>query len=74
MNLQAEKLNVLQHIINSEDVNLIRDIKALISHKDMDWFENLTKYQQNDVEEGIKQLDAGDHFSHDEAKRKFGYK
>jgi hypothetical protein len=74
MNIQAEKLNVLQHIINSDDVNLIKDIKSLINNKDMDWFDGLSKNQQNDVTEGLNQLDSGNFFSHEEAKNRFGYK
>jgi predicted transcriptional regulator len=65
---------VLQHIINSDDVNLIKDIKSLINNKDMDWFDGLSKNQQNDVTEGLNQLDSGNFFSHEEAKNRFGYK
>jgi len=39
MNIQAEKLNVLQQIINTDDVGLIKDIKALINNRDLDWFD-----------------------------------
>ena len=74
MNIQAEKLNVLQQIINSDDVNFIKDIKSLISSRDIDWFDGLIKTQQNDVSEGIRQLDRGNVFSHEEAKNRFGYK
>jgi hypothetical protein len=74
MNIQAEKLNVLQQIINSDDVNLIKDIKSLINTRDMDWFDGLSKSQQNDVSEGLSQLDSGNFFSHEEAKKRFGYK
>jgi hypothetical protein len=74
MNIQAEKLNVLQQIINSDDVNLIKDIKSLISSREMDWFDGLSKSQQNDVAEGLSQLDKGDFFSHEEAKKRFGHK
>ncbi|MCX2485751.1 hypothetical protein [Pedobacter sp. MR2016-24] len=74
MNIQAEKLNVLQQIINSNDVNLIKDIKSLINSRDMDWFDGLSKGQQNDVTEGLNQLDNGNFFSHEEAKKRFGYK
>jgi len=74
MNIQAEKLNVLQQIINSDDVNLIKDIKSLINNRDMDWFDGLSKSQQNDVSEGLSQLDSGNSFSHEEAKKRFGYK
>ncbi len=73
MNIQAEKLNVLQQIINSDDVSLIKDIKSLISNRDIDWFDGLSKSQQNDVSEGIRQLDNGNVFTHEQAKSKFGY-
>jgi hypothetical protein len=74
MNIQAEKLAVLQQIINSDDVNLIKDIKSLINNRDMDWFDGLSKSQRNDVTEGLNQLDNGTFFSHEEAKKRFGYK
>jgi len=74
MNIQAEKLNVLQQIINTDDVSLIKDIKALIDNRDLDWFDGLSKKQQADVEEGLAQLDNGKSFSHEEAKKRFGFK
>jgi hypothetical protein len=74
MNIQAEKLNVLQQIISTDDLGLIKDIKALINNRDLDWFDGLSKSQQTDVEEGLKQLDNGHSFSHDEAKKRFGVK
>ncbi|WP_342332534.1 hypothetical protein [Pedobacter sp. FW305-3-2-15-E-R2A2] len=74
MNIQAEKLGILQQIINSDDANLIKDIKSLISSRDMDWFDGLSKTKKSDVTEGIAQLDAGEVFSHEEAGKRFGYK
>jgi len=74
MNIQAEKLNVLQQIINSDDVNLIKDIKSLIDNREMNWFDGISKSQQNDVTEGLSQLDSGKFISHEEAKKRFGYK
>lgn len=74
MNIQAEKLGILQQIINSDDANLIKDIKSLISSRDMDWFDGLSKTKKSDVTEGIAQLDAGEFFSHEEAGKRFGYK
>ena len=71
MDLQSEKLNVLQQIINSNDESLIRDIKSLIAARDFDWFYGLNSNQQNDVIEGINQLDRGESFSHEEAKKRF---
>jgi hypothetical protein len=74
MNIQAEKLNVLQQIINTDDIGLIKDIKALINNRDLDWFDGLSKSQRADVEEGLAQLDNGQSFSHEDAKKRFGFK
>lgn len=74
MNIQAEKLSVLQQIINTDDVSLIREIKSLLTNKDLDWFDGLSKTQKADVIEGISQLGNGDVFTHEEAKKRFGYK
>lgn len=71
MNIEAEKLSVLQQIINTNDVDLIMDIKQLLNSKEVDWFDGLSKAQQNDVEEGIAQLDKGEVLTHEDVKMKF---
>ncbi|WP_316847930.1 hypothetical protein [Pedobacter psychrodurus] len=71
MDLQSEKLSLLQQIINSDDESLISDIKSLINTRDYDWFDELSSSQQNDIREGISQLDRGESFSHEEAKKRF---
>ncbi|GAA3965787.1 hypothetical protein [Mucilaginibacter dorajii] len=74
MNIQAEKLNVLQQIINTDDISLIQDIKAYISNRNLDWFDDLNDSQKSDVQEGLDQLDNGRSFSHEDAKKRFGFK
>ena len=74
MNIQAEKLNVLHQIVNTDDVNLIKEIRSLSNNKKQDWFGGLSESQENDVREGLNQLDGGNFFSHEEAKKRFGCK
>jgi hypothetical protein len=38
MDLQAEKLNILQTIMNTKDEGLILDVKAFLSDRKTDWF------------------------------------
>lgn len=72
MNIQAEKLSVLQQILNTNDIGIINDIKSLLNSREDDWFDGLSKVQQNDVLEGLSQLDKSDVFSHQDAKKRFG--
>jgi len=37
----------------------------------MDWFDTLTNAQQDDVNDGINQLDQVKFFSHNEARKRF---
>ena len=72
MNLEAEKLDLLQTIINSGDAGLINDLKIIISTRKSDWFDELSTEQQKDVLLGIKDADNGDVITHEEAVKHFG--
>ena len=72
MSLQAEKLDILQTILNTDDAGLISDVKALLYDRKGDWFDELNKDQQKDVLEGIAQADRGETVSHAEVVKLFG--
>jgi len=72
MDLQAEKLNILQTIMSTTDEGLIMDVKAFLSDRKKDWFDELSEAQQQDVVEGLKQADNGETIPHDEVVKLFG--
>ena len=72
MNLQAEKLNILQTIMGTNDEGLIMDVKAFLSNRKKDWFDELSEDQQLDIIEGLKQADKGETIPHSEVVRLFG--
>ncbi|MBD1393853.1 hypothetical protein [Mucilaginibacter glaciei] len=72
MDLQTEKLDLLQTIINSDDAGLISDLKALVDTRRIDWFDELSPDNQSDILEGIAQADAGNTVPHSEAVKLFG--
>jgi predicted transcriptional regulator len=71
MNLQAEKLNILQTILNSNDEGLIMDVKAFLSDRKTDWFDELSDEQQKDVLEGLAEADRGETVPHSEVVKLF---
>jgi hypothetical protein len=72
MDLQAEKLSILQTILNSDDEQLILGVKAFLSNRNADWFDDLNKEQQEDVLEGLAEADRGETVPHSEAVKLFG--
>jgi hypothetical protein len=71
MNLQAEKINILQTILNSNDEGLIMDVKAFLSDRKTDWFDELGDEQRKDVLEGLAEADRGETVSHSEVVKLF---
>jgi hypothetical protein len=72
MDIQAEKLNLLQTIMNSNDEGLIMDVKAFLSGRKADWFDELGTEQQKDILEGISEADRSETVPHAEVVKLFG--
>ena len=69
MDIQAEKLELMQAILNIEDIGLIKKVKKLLSKptESHDWFDDLKEDQLLSIERGLEQADRGEFISHDEA-------
>ncbi len=72
MNVQAEKLELLQTIINTNDEGLIMDVRAFLLNRKLDWFDELNAEQQKDVLEGLTEADRGETVPHAEVIKLFG--
>ena len=73
MDIQAEKLSLVQAVLNIEDMSLIQDIKNLLEDSQTDdWFDDLTEEQQQSVIRGIDQADRCETISHAEAVARLG--
>jgi hypothetical protein len=72
MDIQAEKLDLIQAIIDIEDVSLIIQIQQLLYRHSMadDWFDELTIEQQQSIDMGLAQLDRGEGIPHEEAMKR----
>lgn len=72
MDIQTEKLNLLQAIINTNDEGLILDLKAFLADRKPDWFDELNEEQQNDVLQGLSEADRGETIPHSKVVETFG--
>ena len=72
MDLQIEKLNILQTIMNSNDEGLIMDVKALLANRKDDWFDQLSEEQQKNILDGLTEADQGETVPHNEVVKLFG--
>lgn len=71
MDVQTEKLNLLQTIINTNDEGLILDVKAFLSDRKADWFDELSDENKKEVTEGLAEADRGETVPHAEVVKLF---
>jgi hypothetical protein len=69
MDMQTEKLKLLQAVLNIYDIGLIKEMRHT---SNQDWFDDLSEDQQQSILRGIEQADRGETITHDEAIAKLG--
>jgi len=72
MDLQAEKLKLVQAVLNIEDINLVKAVEEFLIGQEMDWFDELSDEQQQSVMRGLEQADKGETITHQEAIARLG--
>ena len=59
MDIQTEKLQLIEWLTGLTDLSVIEELKALKSRKESDWWDKLTREQQEDIEAGLTDLNTG---------------
>ncbi len=71
MNIQAEKLEIMKMVLETNNPSILETIKGLFKIKSSpDFWETLTQDQKNDILQGIKDVDNGDIVDYDEFMEK----
>ena len=70
MDLQAEKLGLIQWLAQLTDESMIAKIRALRSEQE-DWWDQITVEEKAEIEEGLLQADQGEVKSHSEIRMKY---
>jgi hypothetical protein len=74
MDIKADKLDLIQWLLELTDENVIAKIKHL-RNEDADWWDSLSADEVKAIQEGIQELDRGEGIPHDqvvdEVRRKF---
>ena len=72
MDIQAEKLSLIQAILDIEDIGIIKKVKKILKKSEHDWFDDLTERLQQGVLRGLEQADRGETITHEEAVARLG--
>ena len=78
MDIQALKLNLVERIIQTEKPSVLLKISNILQNNtEEDWWEKLPPEIQESIMEGLKDVEEGNTFTHEqvmqEAKQKYGF-
>lgn len=72
MNIQAEKLEIMKLILETDNPGILASIKRLfIRNKTADFWENLPPDQKDDIMQGIKEIENGEIEDYEDFMKKY---
>lgn len=71
MKLQEQKLELAKMVLNTDSEALLKKVRAVFDKAESDFWDELSDFQKQTVEEAIKQADKGELVSHKEAMKKY---
>ena len=71
MNIQTEKLGLIEWLSTLNDISIIEKLKSIKEDysKSKDWWDTLNKEELESIERGLKDLEDGRIHSHETARR-----
>lgn len=71
MNIQTEKLGLIEWISKLNDISIIEKLKSIKEDysKSKDWWDTLKKEELESIERGLKDLEEGKIHSHETARK-----
>ena len=67
MNIQAEKLELVKLILDTDNPGILSSIKRIFSNsKKIDLWDNLSDYQKDEILKGIDEIENGETVNYEE--------
>lgn len=71
MDIQAEKLQLIEWLARLNNTTVIKRFIALKKEQEKDWWDQLSKEEKAEIEEGLAQADRGEVMSHKEVMARY---
>lgn len=69
MDLQAEKLSLLEWLAGLNDPKTLKEFITLKKSKEVDWWDEISEDEQAAINEGLAQLDRGEGIPHEQVMK-----
>lgn len=69
MDIQAEKLRLIEWIAGLNDAKTIKEFLVLKKSKEVDWWDGTSEEERLSIKQGLAELDRGESTPHEEVMR-----
>jgi hypothetical protein len=69
MNIEAQKVRLIEHIVQVDDPSVIDQINAILEQGEHDFYDELTDEQRTSVRQGLAQVASDETIPHTEVKK-----
>jgi hypothetical protein len=74
MDLQAEKIELVKLLLETESQDVIDEIKAVFKKQGNDFYDDLPQHVKDSIERGLKDIEDGNVYGHDEVMQDIYYR
>ena len=71
MNIESTKLELMHLLLQTQKESLLAKLKKVFEEEQVDWWSEMSKEEQEEIEEGLRQSDKGELISNKEVKKVF---
>lgn len=71
MDIQAEKISLAQLLLQTEDVTIIKKVKAIFNAEKKDFWNELSDEQRFEIEEADREIDRGEFILYEDFMSKY---
>lgn len=71
MDIQAEKIRLIQWIAGLNDINTLNEFISLKKQIEIDWWDQISDEERNEIKEGLSQADRGEVSAHEKVMAKY---
>ncbi len=71
MNIETTKLELMHLLLQTQRESLLIKLKQVFEEEQIDWFNEMSLEEQQELENGIKQADNKDFITHEKVMKSF---
>ena len=71
MNIEATKLELMHLLLQTQKESLLAKLKKVFEEEQTDWWDEMTREEQQEIKKGLLQADQGDTIAHEDVMKRF---